>query len=167
MKRWMMWTALLTLFALPASALAQNPMFGIGVNYWRAIDDVRVNDIDRDGLGYVVSLSERQELFGVVLEVEHAPDGRGVSPKSVTSPELLVTVGGLLWAGVGIGIDYTDGSFASKPFYDFRAGVRIELLPLPIEGFVNYRFNDWQDSSLFRDIDSDTLIIGLRLHFPL
>jgi len=163
MKKWMLWCVLCVMLA-PATGWAQKSYLGVGINYWKALGDVDADDLDDDGSGWVVSLVQRDATLSIGIEVEHAPNGRlGVSSEAVTSPELVLLTGRNLFVGFGIGIDYFDGGFARKPFYDFRAGYRFEFFSLPIEIFTNYRYADWLDPEV-DEIDSDTLIFGLRAY---
>ncbi len=164
MKRWMVWAVAGMLMA-PVPALAQKAFLGFGVNYWRAADDVDVDGIDESGLGWVVSLTQRDRLLAASLEIEHSPRGRGISTKPVTSPSLIVTTGEFLFVGGGIGIDYTDGEFARRPFYDLRAGVRFGALPIPVEVFGSYRYARWNRPDLGK-IDTDTVTLGVRAYLP-
>ncbi len=62
----------------------------------------------------------------------------------------------------GIGGYYSDGKFKEDPFFAFRAGLDLEVLPvLSVDINVNYRFEKWDDlSAEGKEIDTDTITLG-------
>ena len=140
--------------------------FGGGVNYWVALDDIDVKDVDDSGFSYLLSLQFRGEWAGLGLDAEMLPDRFG---EDAYAGQAYLLLGKTLYAGAGIGMNYTDGDFADEPFFSLRAGLDFELLPrLNLDIYANYRFNDkaqFEDSDT--DIDTDTVFLGaaLRLAF--
>ena len=83
------------------------------------------------------------------------------------SPEVFVLIGGTLYAGAGIGVYYSDGTFSNEPFYMLRAGLDIAILPfLSLDINANYRFNDW-DTLETDDLGTDTIRLGAAVRFSM
>lgn len=159
-------TALLLAGAiLSGPVLAAEHRLGGGANYWTTIDDID-GDFDESGLGFLVSYQYLTGLLGLEGTIEFLPDRFG---EEAISPQAYLLVGRGIYAGLGIGTTYTDGSFADEPFFALRAGFNLELLPgVYADLNANYRFNDSTDfDDNERDIDTDTLFFGaaVRLSF--
>ena len=92
--------------------------FGVGANYWVAIDDVEVDDIDDNGLSYLLTYQYRPSLIGFQLDVEMLPDLLG---EDAFAPAAYVVVGGGLYAAAGVGIVNYDGDWADDPFFALKA----------------------------------------------
>ena len=145
---------------------------GVGAHYWKTIDDLDkegVDDIDEDGFSYLATYTYKPALLGLGLDVEWKDEGFAGSPEAVYEPQAYLILGDALYGAAGIGGYYSDGEFADDPFYAFRAGLDIELLPsvfLDIHG--NYRFETWDSlSDDAADIDSDTITFGAALRIGL
>jgi hypothetical protein len=139
---------------------------GLGVNYWKAINHIG-EEFSSDGLSYILSYQYAPVWFVKVgTNLELFPDLAG-SSNPVLAPEVFVTVGGLFYCGVGIGIYYHEGDWGDAPFYMFRAGLDIPVLPrLYLDLNANYRFNDWNTLG-WSDMDSDTIRLGAAVRFAL
>lgn len=139
---------------------------GFGVNYWKTIDDID-EKLDRDGFSYLASYQFAPvPFFKIEADLEFLPDLAGSSDQAL-APELFVTVGGLIYAGAGIGMYYSDGDWADEPFYMLRAGLDFPIAPrLFLDVNVNYRFNDWGLLE-WGDLDTDTIRVGAALRFTL
>lgn len=139
---------------------------GFGVNYYTAIGDLP-EKIDRDGLSYLVSYQYAPSMiFKIEGALELFPDLAG-SGNPVLAPLVFATVGGLFYAGVGVGIYYHSGDFGDSPFYMLRAGVDFPILPrLFLDINANYRFNDWRTIE-WADVDRNTIRLGAALRFTL
>lgn len=134
--------------------------FGVGANYWTAVKDVDLNDVDNHGFSWLVSYQYWPSLIGVEADVEWFKSGYAGADNDVYEPQAYLLVGGFIYGAVGIGGYYSDGTWGDNPFYALRAGLNLELLPhlyLDING--NYRFEDWSGLHA-SDIDSDTIILG-------
>lgn len=139
---------------------------GVGANYWKTIDDVDLGNVDEDGFSYIASYQFAPGIFKFELDLEYYPDLAGGSD-TLWSPEAFVTVGGVIYAGAGIGIYYSDGNWGDEPFYMLRAGLDIPVLPfLFLDINANYRFNDWGSLS-GSDLDTDTIRLGAALRIAL
>ena len=152
--------------ALAADSMGKHRL-GIGVNYWKTIDEIDLANVDEDGLSWLGSYQYAPVgLFKFEADVGYFPDLGGES-ESVWAPEAFVIVGGTIYAGAGIGIYYSDGDWGDEPFYMLRAGLDFPILPfLFLDINANYRFNDWGSLS-GSDLDTDTIRLGAVLRFAL
>lgn len=155
------------LASAPAVRAAGEHRIGAGANYWVALEDIEEEeDVDEDGLSLLVSYQYWPSLLGLELDLEFLPDRFG---ESAMAPEAFILLGRTIYCGVGIGITYSDDSFADEPFYALRAGLNLELLPvlyLDIAG--NYRFNDTAELKADEtDIDTDTVFFGATLRLAM
>lgn len=157
---------LLFLFCMAGQLQAAEHRIGGGVNYWVAVDDIDFDDVDDNGFSYLASYQYWPGLLGVEVDLEILPDKYG---ETAYAPQAFVLVGRSIYGGAGIGIEYRDGDFASEPFFAFRAGLNLELLPGIYGDFYGlYRFNDSADlDNEATDIDSDTIFFGAAVRFEL
>lgn len=152
--------------ALAAAGIGAH-RFGVGANYWKTIDEIDLANVDEDGLSWLASYQYAPAgLFKFELDLEYFPDLGGGS-KAVWAPEALLLVGGIIYAGAGVGIYHSDGDFGDKPFYMLRAGFDFPVLPfLFLDINANYRFNDWGSLS-GSDLDTDTIRLGAFVRLAL
>jgi hypothetical protein len=137
---------------------------GVGVQYWTAVEDIDVDEVDENGLSWYLSYQMAPSpYFKMELDFEMLPDGYGGAPETVYAPQFFLVVGNGLYAAAGIGIYYTDGEFVEDPFYALRVGLDAEVLPfLRLDLNVNYRFEDWDNlDDESAGIDTDTVMLGL------
>lgn len=153
--------AAMGLLVLAGSALAEGDhRVGVGAHYWTTVDDIDVRDVDEDGVSWLLSYQYWPSVFGVEAAVEWFESGFAGSDEDVYAPQAYLLVGSLLYGAVGIGGYYSDGDWADNPFYAFRAGLNLQLLPrLFLDINANYRFEDWEGLE-GSDIDSDTITLG-------
>lgn len=146
-------------------AVAEHRIGG-GVNYWMTLDDIDISDVDENGFSLLASYQYWTGLFGVELDLEFLPDRFG---DSAVAPEAYLLVGRSLYAGLGMGIMYSDSSFADEPFFALRAGLNLEILPgIYVDISGNYRFNDSaQLENEATDIDTDTIFLGAAVRLAL
>ena len=142
---------------------------GVGVRYWIAVDDIEADNIDEDGLAIIASYQYLlTEYLKFEADAEYLEEGYAGSDESVLSPQAYILIGKGLYAGAGIGINYSDGEFADDPFYALRAGIDLEILPsIYLDINANYRFEKWDFDEIEDDIDADTITVGaiLRIQF--
>jgi len=143
---------------------------GAGVQYWKTLDDIDVDDVDEDGFSYFVSYQLRPvSLLKFELDVEMMPDGFAGTEEDVFAPQAYVILGGSIYAALGTGIYYSDGEFADDPFFAVKAGLDLHLLPyMYFDISANYRFDDWESiSDLDDDLSTDTIMLGgaVRIQF--
>lgn len=153
------------LLAVP-SVNAGSSRLGGGVNYWTSIDDIDTDNIDDSGFGYVITYQNKSEALGLGLDFEILPDRFG---DEAYAPQAYLTLGKAIYAGAGIGIVYSNEDFAEDPFYSFRAGLDLEIVPnVSLDLYGQYRFES--QSQLEDDdtnIDTDTVFLGAGLRFKL
>jgi hypothetical protein len=153
---------------LPFFAQAESQLGG-GVHYWRAAEDVDVDNIDEDGLSWLITYqADLNNVLTLELDLELFPDDFAGLDDSVLAPQAYLLVGRGLYAGVGIGTYYTDGSF-EESFYNLRLGLDIEILTtLSIDLNLNYQFMDWSElNDELENVDTDTVTIGAAIRVTL
>ena len=140
---------------------------GAGLHYWTALDDIDLDNVDEDGFGLIISYQYvMAEFFKLEADLEILDKGYAGADKSVWSPQAYFLIGKALYGGVGVGINYSDGDFADNPFFAFRAGVDLEVLPsIFLDLNANYRFEKWDFDRIEEDIDTDTLTLGAILRY--
>ena len=162
------WVAALALVSTPAAAEFR---LGGGVNYWRTLDDLEdegFDDIDESGLSYVLSYQYVPGgLLRLEIDVEYFDEGFGGAASEAISPQGYLLVGSGFYAGLGVGVTYSDDfeDEVSDPFYGAKLGVDFELLPnFHLDVYANYRFDAWSE---LEEVDTDTVFLGavVRLGF--
>jgi len=138
---------------------------GVGVHYWAAIDDIDTNNIDETGFGYLISYQYLlHSLFRLEGDLEVVPNGYAGSDETVISPQVMAIIGSGIYGGVGMGVHYTDGEFGDAPYYAFRVGFDMQLLPsVYFDLNANYRFDEWDSGDIKEDINTDTVTLGLTI----
>jgi hypothetical protein len=77
--------------------------FGLGVNYWKSIDNLD-EIFDSHGLSYLLTYQYAPVwYFRIEADLELFPDFVSTT-KPVLAPEVFLTLGGIVYAGVGTGI---------------------------------------------------------------
>ena len=172
MKWWMArWVAVAGVFSwLGVAQAAESPhQIGVGAHYWHTLDNIDVDEVDEDGVSWIASYQYKPGYLGLGLDLEWKEEGIAGSPESVYEPQDYLILGKDLYGAAGIGGYYFDGDFAEDPFYFFRAGVDLEVVPsLHLDIHAVYRFEKWDDVNADEsDIDTDTVTLGaaLRLGF--
>ena len=133
---------------------------GAGAHYWTTVKNIDVDNIDKHGFSWVGTLQYWPSLVGLEADVEWLQKGYAGSPKDLYAPQAYLLLGKTLYAAVGIGGYYSDGTWNNKPFYAFRIGADLEVLPrLHLDINVNYRFEDWSKLNT-SDVKSDTITLG-------
>lgn len=165
MKKWIL-VITLSLLLLPIAQAAHPHRIGVGANYWVAVDSIHVDDLNDDGLSYLLTYQWRPTLVGLQADLEFLPDLFG---KDAIAPAAYLVVGSAIYAPAGIGIVHQDGKFADNPFFAFKAGLDLEVLPsIYLDISACYRFNSKYDFNDAIDaIDTDTVFLGaaVRLGF--
>ena len=147
-----------------------NHRLGAGIHYWKALDDIDVDEVDENGLAYYLTYQLRTgSLLNFELDIEMLPDGYGGAEDNVFAPQAYVILGSGIYAALGVGTYFTDGDLSTDPFFGLRAGFDIHLLPyIFLDINANYRFEDWDDiSDVDEDISTDTITLGaaVRIQF--
>ena len=159
MNKWIV-LLVLALFLVPSiHAADQTHRIGAGANYWVALDDIDIDDVDESGLSYFASYQFRPSLIGFQADVEFLPDMFG---EDAIAPAGYLLVGKAIYAAAGVGIVNFDGEWAEEPFYALRAGLDLEVLPsLFLDVSASYRFNsETKLDEAIDDIDTDTVFLG-------
>lgn len=147
----------------------RNNQIGVGVHYWTTVKNIDVNNVDKNGFSYLAMYQYHYGWVGVEADVEWFKDGFGGATQDVYQPQAYVILGKVIYAAAGIGGYYTDGKLADQPFYAFRVGLDIPVLPiLHLDINANYRFENWDDlSAEGKSINTDTVTLGVaaRLAF--
>jgi hypothetical protein len=160
----------LLLVTTASPSLAGEHRLGLGVHYWRAVSDLADDgfDIDRDGLSEVASYQYYPGgLIGFELALERFDQGFAGAESAVYSPQAYLLVGKGLYAGIGVGSNYSDSfsSSFSDPYFAAKAGFTLPLLPrLKLDINANYRFDDWSE---LEEASSDTVTLGALLRIAL
>ncbi len=150
------------------NAQAEGNRIGAGIHYWRAIDDIDVDNVEEDGIAYVVTY---QHLLGdlakLQLDCEIFTDDFAGNTDTTYAPQGFLLIGSGLYGGLGAGINYSDGDWADDPFYMLRVGFDLELLPgirLDLNG--NYRFLDFDEiKDVDENVDTDVITLGAAVRF--
>jgi len=146
-----------------------NNQFGVGVHYWTTVKNIDVQDIDKNGFSYLAMYQYHYGWVGIEADLEWFQKGFGGATQDIYQPQAYLILGKVIYAAAGIGGYYTDGKLADNPFYAFRAGLDIPLLPiLHLDINANYRFENWDDlSTEGKSVDTDTITLGaaVRLVF--
>ncbi len=165
---WLLIALVAGTIAVPQGYAGDNRI-GFGANYWRTVDKLH-HEFDRDGLSWLVSYQRNlSRLVGVQADVEWFRSGFAGSDKDVFAPQAFLLVGGALYAGLGVGILYSDGDFNDAPYYAVRLGLDFEMLPtIHLDINANYQFSEWTTiNRLDKELSSDTIFIGgaVRIEF--
>ena len=159
MKRLYFLAVFLLFIAVSQHAYADGTRIGVGANYWTAVDDIDVDNIDDDGFSYTLTYQYWPEYLGFEVDFEMLPDKYG---EKAFAPQAFILLGKNVYGGAGIGIEYRDSELADEPFFAFRAGLNLEVLPhIWCDIYATYRFNESADmDDEDTDIDSDTVFLG-------
>ncbi len=156
-----------SMVSLAPSAEARPNRLGIGANYWRAVDDLDKR-FDRDGVSWLLTYQRTlSRLLALQGDVEWFQSGFAGAKHDVFAPQAFLLAGGSIYAGVGIGIYYSDGTFNDKPYYAVRAGLDMEILrTIHLDVNANYQFSEWDDINRLQDkLGSDTIFLGAAVRF--
>jgi hypothetical protein len=149
--------------ATPAVAL---PQLGIGLHYLRTLEEIQAgSDTHQNDFAVFGSITIPVAIIKIEGDVEWIPDYLG-SDSSLWQPSAYGFLSlGLIYGGVGIGIGYLDGEWASNPWYGLRAGVEIGLAGLALDGFASYRFQSASYGSGAQNFDLDAITFGVQAKF--
>ncbi|HMO50021.1 MAG TPA: hypothetical protein PKE26_04040 [Kiritimatiellia bacterium] len=161
-----LWIVMAGLMIAASGAWAEDHphRIGAGINYWVALDDIDVDNVDDDGFSYLLTYQYRTGLLGLQLDLEMLPDRFG---EDAYAPAAYLLLGKALYAAVGVGMVYQDSEWADDPFIAFKAGVDLNLVAnLYLDISASYRFDSKTKlSDATEDIDTDTVFLGAALRF--
>jgi len=147
---------------VPAADAAQ---YGAGLHYQRTIDDFDVDELDQNDFTIFGSVTVPVALVKVEGDLEITPDYLG-SDNVLFQPAAYGLLDlGLAYGGIGIGIGYLDGDWASSPFYSLRGGIELGLGGFAVDGFLEYRFQDASFGDAIDDLNLDALRLGAQVKF--
>lgn len=143
---------------------------GGGIHYLRNLGDLKASGVpqsfDQNSFSLLASGQTGIAMLRLEADVEYIFDYIGTG-HPMWQPEAWVLTSGLIYAGAGIGIGYTDGDWQNDPFYALRAGVNLGLAGFGVDVFASYRFQkDDQLQSLTGD-DLDSLTFAAIARFGL
>ena len=141
---------------------------GVGVNYWKMLDDIDVDNVDKDGFTWLVTYQYRPlALLKLEADIEVFPKRFQGIDSTAFAPEAYLILGSTIYGAVGIGILYANSEFAHDPFYALRAGLDLEVIPqLFLDLNVNYRASEIASmSDVVDDIHGDTLTLGAAVRY--
>ena len=140
----------------------RNNEIGVGVHYWTTVKNIDVHDVDKNGFSYLAMYQYHYGWVGIEGDLEWFKKGFGGADKDVYQPQAYLILGKIIYAAAGIGGYYTDSKLSDNPFYAFRVGLDIPLLPiLHLDINANYRFENWDDlSTEGKSINTDTVTLG-------
>ncbi len=160
------------LVCLPASARAAEHTLGGGVRFFETADDVNIGDlgsIEDSGNSLVLAYGVNPAgLFRFEFDLEYIEDGYLPETGEVISPKALVLLGGTLYGGAGVAIDFYPDNLASSedasdPYFIGRLGLDLLLLPR-IHLDINANYETDKFGSVF-GADSDSITFGALVHF--
>lgn len=156
-------------FGAAAPATAAEHRLGVGVHYWRALDEVVDEgfELDRNGTSGVVSYQYIPGgLLSLQVDGEYFAEGFGGATDSTFSPQAYLVLGvNGLYAAAGVGVLYSSDfeDEVSDPFYAARVGWNLELVPnLYLDLNANYRAQAWSELD---EADTDTITLGGVVRF--
>ena len=138
---------------------------GGGIHYWRTVKEIKDDSsFDRYGVSYLCSYQMAVGWIKLEADLEIYPKNFRGSDEVSLQPMAFAMVGGVIYAGLGVGAVYTDddnlNSKWSDPIMILRAGLDLPLLPiLHLDVNANYQFTKWADWDRF---DTDTITIGAQ-----
>ncbi|MDP6491588.1 MAG: hypothetical protein QGH42_04045 [Kiritimatiellia bacterium] len=171
-RRWgtvLLITVLLVAVATTANARTKHRL-GVGAHYWLSADDIELDNVDTDGFAWLVTYQVRPiPLVKFEAALEMLPDNFYGSSEQVFAPQAYAIAGGWLYAGIGIGVFFSDGEFIEDPFYALRAGIDVPVLPhIHVDINANYRFMDWDNiNNLDQHVSVDTITVGAAVRIQI
>jgi hypothetical protein len=128
--------------------------FGAGIHYMKTVGGMQdAPGWESDAANFL--LAGKRPLGPITLELdsEWSLDFGGTD-KTLWMPQAFGLIGGMIYAGAGIGSGYIDGEWFDNPFYTLRVGVILPLKVTRLDVNANYYFID---SSAFDSISSEDL----------
>ena len=130
----------------PAAATEPRHRIGLGVHYWRTLEDIAFSEADENGIAWVITYQHKlAAMLRVELDLELLPDAYAAAD-GLWAPEALIILGSGVYAGLGVGTYVSSGHWGEDPFFMLRVGFDAEVLPmLYLDINANYRFEEWDD----------------------
>jgi hypothetical protein len=143
---------------------------GGGFHYWRTLEDPDVENVDEDGIAALISYQYQiLEFLTFDATLEFSGKGYAGATQGVMCPQAYALLGRAIYAGVGAGVQYSDGEFGEQPFLVARAGLDLEILPaIFLDLNAKYRIERWGFEAIEGDeLDVTLITVGaaLRIEF--
>lgn len=146
MRNWAIGGLLLVVVMIGQQSMADPHRVGLGARYNAAAKTIG-DGFDSSGLSYLLSYQfVPASIFKLEADVEFVPSSL-TGNKMAVVPQVYALLGSTLYAGLGIGIAYSDGEFGNDPIYNIRAGLDLPLGAIHIDVNANYRFSDFDELS--------------------
>ena len=151
----------------PAVVGAGEHRLGAGLQYWASLESIEQEGIDESGFGGVISYQYRFAIFfALEADLEILGKGYAGARDTVYTPMGYFLFGKILYGGVGVGVNYSDGEWAQDPTFGLRLGLDFPIFPsLYLDVNANYRFQRWELEEIQKDIDIDTITMGAMLRY--
>ena len=138
---------------------------GAGIHYMKTVGAMKDEaGFDSDAANFLIAGKMPLGPLSLELDSEWSMDFGG-SDKTLWMPQAFGLIGGMIYAGAGIGTGYIDGEWFDNPFYALRVGLILPLKVTKLDVNANYYFID---SSAFDNIgseDLDSVTFGAVLWF--
>lgn len=143
---------------------------GGGFHYWRSLESADIEGVDEDGIAALISYQYQMFKFLTFdATLEFSGKGYAGAAQGVIAPQAYVLLGRAVYAGVGAGIQYSDGEFGEQPVLVARAGLDLEILPtIFLDLNAKYRIESWGFAAIEGDeLDMTLVTVGaaLRIEF--
>jgi hypothetical protein len=127
---------------------------GAGIHYMKTVGDIKdAPEFDSDAANFLIAGKGPLGPITLELDSEWSLDFGG-SGNTLWMPQAFGLVGGMIYAGAGIGSGLIDGEWFDKPFYTLRVGVILPLAVTKLDVNANYYFIN---SAAFDNISSEDL----------
>jgi len=168
-------TVALLLLSLPHTAGGQTGWemrnrFGVGVHYWRGIDDGGLNMVRDNGMAWIATYQfKAAPLLKLEADVEMYPRDLVSAETRLFAPQAALILGMGIYAGLGVGTYYSEGVYSSGPFFAMRSGLDLQVLPTAfLDLSLNYRSLDWRDlRHVTRSIGFDTISFAAAFRYEI
>jgi len=162
-------TALVALAVLaPAGLTAAEHQLGLGLHYWKSLDNLAKDfpGVDDSGVSWLASyLFDVEGPLKFAVDLEYFKNGYGGSTSSAWGPQVLALVGGSLYGGVGIGMVLSssfDGN-RSDPYFLARFGWDFPIFPhLTLDLNLNYQAEAFNQLD---ELKADALTLGAIVRY--
>ncbi|HET6348090.1 MAG TPA: hypothetical protein VFH88_03310 [Candidatus Krumholzibacteria bacterium] len=165
---------ILLLFLVVATAMttvvsvsSAGSSIGGGLHYLHAVKDIDKNTtLDKNSFSILGSYMFGLGLVSVEAQVEYVFNYAGTD-HSMWTPSAWAVTHGLIYAGAGIGIGYSNGDWQDDPFYALRAGVNLPLAAFKLDAYATYQFQNGGQLKTVTGEDLDSVTLAAILRFPL
>jgi hypothetical protein len=143
---------------------------GIGVHYWRNVDDGPLNAVTEDAAAWLLSYQfGPARLLKLETDLELYPWHFIASDSRVYAPQAYALVGLGIYGGLGAGMLVSGGKTSGSPFYAARAGLDIEVLPSTyFDLSLSYTVSRWEAiANMFDEFTARSVSIAAAIRYSL